>query len=400
MSNHTSANGLHTPCPVCGGTDIAPLIDLRQVPVHCNVLWPTREAALQAPRGDMRLGFCRTCGHIFNAAFDPGRMEYTAAYENSLHFSPHFQNYAEALAQRLIERYDLRGKTVIEIGCGKGEFLDLLCRLGGNRGLGFDPSYIPGPNGGAASQPFIVIRDLYSERYAGYTADLIACRHVLEHIQFPRDFLASVRRSIGERVTTAVFFEVPNALYTLRGMGIWDLIYEHCSYFSAGSLARLFALSGFEVREVSEAYGGQFLGLEAAPDGDATRNPSRVEIAASVTISEAETFANRYRGKVGEWSETLEQLAQSGRRLVVWGAGSKGVTFLNVLRVRDQLEYVVDLNPRKHGMHIAGTGQRIVPPEFLRGYRPNAVLVMNPLYQTEIQQALMEIGVDSELICA
>jgi FlaA1/EpsC-like NDP-sugar epimerase len=151
---------------------------------------------------------------------------------------------------------------------------------------------------------------------------------------------------------------------------------------------------------VSEAYGGQFLGLEAAPDGDATRNPSRVEIAASVTISEAETFANRYRGKVGEWSETLEQLAQSGRRLVVWGAGSKGVTFLNVLRVRDQLEYVVDLNPRKHGMHIAGTGQRIVPPEFLRGYRPNAVLVMNPLYQTEIQQALMEIGVDSELICA
>ena len=72
-------------------------------------------------------------------------MEYTQSYENSLHFSPGFQKFAADLADRLITRYNLRGKDVIDIGCGKGDFLKLICARGGNRGVGFDPSYVPDP---------------------------------------------------------------------------------------------------------------------------------------------------------------------------------------------------------------------------------------------------------------
>ena len=62
----------------------------------------------------------------------------------------------------------------------------------------------------------------------------------------------------------AIFFEVPNGLFTLRDKGVWDLIYEHISYFTPASLARAFALSGFEVLDLQEAYDGQYLCLEAA----------------------------------------------------------------------------------------------------------------------------------------
>ena len=65
-----------------------------------------------------------------------------------------------------------------------------------------------------------------------------------------------------------LFFEVPNVLYTLRDMGIWDLIYEHFSYFNSFSITNLFRRSGFEVLDVYETYDSQFLCLEARLDED------------------------------------------------------------------------------------------------------------------------------------
>lgn len=385
-------------CPVCRSTEIVVLCEIPQVPIHCNLLWPSREEALQAPRGDIRPGFCDQCGHTFNTVFDPGLMEYTQAYENSLHFSPHFQRYAQSLAVRLIERYGLYGKDIIEIGCGKGDFLALLCELGGNRGVGFDPSYVPDPAATVTTKRIVFVQDFYSERYAAHKADLICCRHVLEHIPSPRDFLGGVRRSIGDR-DTAVFFEVPNGLFTLKDLGIWDLIYEHRSYFSPNSLARLFVLCEFDVCNLTEAYGGQFLCLEARPGRGSAGSSGTWGSGIEEMRSGAVAFADRYRRKVEMWKRHLERMAQMGQRAVVWGAGSKGVTFVNTLQVRDQIEYVVDVNPRKDGMYVAGTGQKIVPPEFLRDYRPEVVIVMNPVYKDEIQQRARHLGLAPVFVC-
>ena len=130
-------------CRACGGTDIAELLPERSVPVYCNVLWQTRAQAIDAPRGRLRLTRCGGCGHVSNHAFDADLLDYTPAYENSLHHSPHFNRYAVDLARRLVDTYDLRGKFVVDVGCGRGDFLTLLCRLGGNRGRGYDRSYPP-----------------------------------------------------------------------------------------------------------------------------------------------------------------------------------------------------------------------------------------------------------------
>ncbi len=58
----------------------------------------------------------------------------------------------------------------------------------------------------------------------------------------------------------------------------------------------------------------------------------------------------------------------------------------------------VDINPHKQGTYIAGTGQEIVAPEFLRGYHPHVVIVMNPIYRQEIEQDLRRIGLAAEVI--
>ena len=79
---------------------------------------------------------------------------------------------------------------------------------------------------------------------------------MLEHIDEPREFLKALAAKL--EPGTAVFFEVPNVLFTIRDGGIWDIIYEHCGYFSPSSLTRVFQLAGFNVEEVEEAFSGQF----------------------------------------------------------------------------------------------------------------------------------------------
>jgi hypothetical protein len=386
-------------CTACSAQTVRVFVELSAVPVHCNLLWPDRDGALASPRGDMRLGFCSTCGHVFNTAFDPGLMEYTQAYENSLHFSPRFQAYAEDLADRLIARHNIRNTDVIDIGCGKGDFLALLCERGDNKGYGFDPSYVPEIMPPERAARMTIIRDFYSPAYTSYKADLITCRHVLEHIQFPRNFVTNVRTAVGTRISTVVFFEVPNVLYTLKDLGIWDLIYEHCSYFSGPSLASVFRACGFAVQELHELYEGQFLGIATTPDRQDTpvSSPSPdVRMLAGLV----EKFADSYSAKVQEWRGRFSSWSTRGERVAVWGGGSKGVTFLNTLKPGETVGCMVDINPRKQGMFVAGTGQKVVSPEYLKEYQPDAVVIMNPIYRDEIRRQLKDLGIPVPVVAA
>ncbi|MFA5898209.1 MAG: class I SAM-dependent methyltransferase [Hyphomicrobium sp.] len=382
-------------CPVCEGTQTARLLDICDAPVFCNVLWPTEQQALEAATGDIALSYCRGCGHVFNSAFETSKTTYSAAYENSLHFSQHFSSYASGLARYLVDTYDVRHKDVIDVGCGRGDFLSVLCSVGDNRGYGFDKSYAPSEHGECTASQMTFVSDFYGPRYASYPCDLLSCRHVLEHIEQPNAFLDEIRSATEDKRDVVMFFEVPNAAYTLRDLGIWDLIYEHCSYYSANSLQHLFARHGFPIARISELYDGQFLGIECAPNGGA----AVACVPTNDAVEDCQTFPARYKEKLAHWRTVMGDLAEQGLRAVVWGAGSKGVTFLNLLRP-SAVDCVVDLNPRKHGRFVPGTGQEVVAPERLLSIKPDVVIVMNAVYANEISSALAAMGLSPQLLLA
>jgi hypothetical protein len=386
-------------CPVCQSTQTQPVIDLHNIPILCNVIWERREEAIATPRGDAYLVFCQNCGHVYNSAFDPALMQYDVQYENSLHFSPLFQSYARWLAHYLVNQYNLHGKAIVEIGSGKGDFLRMLCDLGGNVGTGFDPSYQATPQDAHPAISFV--KDVFSERYADYPADIIISRHTLEHIFQPGDFARMLRRTIGDHKRTVVFIEVPNLGYILRDTAIWDIIYEHYSYFSASSLGNLFSRHGFNVLNMADAYDGQFLFMEAIPRDSSQVSPN-IPSAQSIRVlqEQVNSFAERSKNKIARWREKLSQLHASGKRAVIWGAGSKGISFLNMLGSPEAIEYVVDLNPRKHNRYVTGAGQQIVPPEFLKEYGPDAIIIMNPIYQQEIQRIAGDMGLVTSFLLA
>lgn len=385
-------------CPVCGGEDVTMLLEIAGAPVMCHVLCRTAEEALGVRTEDIRLAFCNRCTHIWNQAFDPDAVRYTQNYDNSQQASPCFRAYLAALAKGLVERYGLQGKTVVEIGCGQGEFLKLLCESGVGRAIGFDPAFVPPWRDEATQGRVEVIRDEYSEKYVGQRAAFVCSRHVLEHLARPGDLLGTVRRALERSGGGGVFFEVPDAGDIVRGGGVWDIMYEHCSYFSSRSLAWALTESGFDVVRSRRLFGDQYLGVEASA-GAAAVGRSRLARREAAQVWAAK-LSERFRRKDEYWRRRLDHFERGARRVVVWGAGSKGVMFLNRLKGHGRIRYAVDLNPRKQGKYVPGTGTRIMPPEWLRAYRPHVVVAMNRIYRREIADKLRSLGLASEVLNA
>ena len=366
---------------------------MAQMPVFCNLLWDDREAAVSCDRGDIVLAYCQDCSFVLNTAFDPEMVRYSQRYDNCLHFSGRFRRYAESLADRLIARHGLHDKLVVDVGCGKGDFLKLLCEKGPNRGVGYDPSFEARKDIEALGGDVTIVDDYYSDKYAGHGGDFLCCRHVLEHIEHPGELLAQVLGGLGGRTGVPVFFEVPNGAYTIENVFVWDVIYEHPCYFTSASLAKLFGSSGFDVSSVEEEFEGQYLGVHATAGGGA----GGADNGGADIHRLIDGFTSAFDDVVSKWRTELESIENERRKAVVWGAGSKGVTFLNLLDREGRIAHAVDVSPNKQGKFVAGTGQKIVSPEFLTGYTPDDVLVMNPVYEREIAAQLDDMGVDARV---
>lgn len=383
-------------CPNCGKRGLSIFYEVRNVPVHSCLMMSSQEEALDFPCGDVVLGFCDSCGFITNVEFDSHWSAYAPNYEDQQSFSPTFNKFALNLAQRLIDKYDLHEKNIVEIGCSKGDFLLLLCELGNNYGVGIDPSVVPGRVKSEAASRVEFIQDYYGEHHAEYVGDFICCRHTLEHIQPTAEFITTVRKSIGER-QVPFFLEIPDNSRVLKDLAFEDIYYEHCSYFSPGALARLFRACGFEVTDLYRDYGDQYLFIEALPIDIPSTKILPLEETVAEVAQDVKHFASKIEDKLNYWKQYLEEAQARGEKVLVWGSGSKCVAFLTTLNTIDKIQYVVDINPHRHGKFIPGVGKQIMSPEFLKEYQPGRVIVMNSIYCDEIEQMLREMDVQTQV---
>jgi hypothetical protein len=359
---------------------------VRGVPTNSCLLVEDRARALDFPTGDIVLAFCRKCGFIFNAVWDPERTIYSDQYEETQGFSPTFNSFNRAIAEELISSYDIRGKTVLEIGCGKGEFLSLICQLGSNRGIGYDPSFVPARQGPEQNVRFV--REFFTEDTRETAPDLLCCKMTLEHIGQTHQFLETVR-SVANRKESVIFFQVPDVDRIMKEGAFWDVYYEHCSYHSATSLKTLFVGTGFAVQRIWTGYGGQYLMILASPRDLESNIKYNDEDNIAAIIRLCDRFAAAAAHSRTAWQSRLRNWAGGGQRTLLWGSGSKAVAFLTTLGMRDEVEYVVDINPYRVGKFLPGTGQRIVEPAFLRDFHPDNVVIMNPIYRDEVERELV-----------
>lgn len=387
-------------CPVCGSFATEVVVEAPGLPVHVGVLWRDPDAARACARGDLALVACHRCGHLHNAAFDVAELDYGQDYDNSLHASSVFRAFETDLVELLAHRGAREGR-IVEIGPGDGRFLRRLCEARRAPGVGFEPGL----------DPSLVVEDgeveLRGEPFtaaaAGTDVALVCCRQVLEHIDEPRELLAEVHEVLARSPGASAYFEVPNSRLLLHDLSIWDLVYEHCQYFVAESLRHLFEVAGFEVLDAWTGYDHQFLCIEVVPADEPDAAPSSPRVAPALEAGLADDvrrFADRFAQKSTWWRAELERRRRAGQRTVLWGGGARAVTFANLVAGDAGIAHAVDLNPAKHGTHLAGTGHAVRPPEVLRDERPDVVVVLNPIYLGEIRAHLQSLDLDPEVLLA
>jgi SAM-dependent methyltransferase len=368
--------------------------------VHVGVLYDSREAARAASLGDVTLTHCHRCGLIHNRRFDTKITNFAPGYEVALHHSKVFREFTEGVARRLIHQYRLENKSIFEIGCGAGFFLRTLCQLGNNHGIGVDPTISREHTEQLGDGSVRFVRDFYGDRFIELNCDFICCLSVFEAIPDPTEFLLRVRKTIGPRHDVPVYFEVFNGMRSFEQLETWSVHYEQCNYFGLESLTDLFRRCGFEVLRAGTCYeGDQYLYVEARVSENAEPDSKPSESSSQLPTKIAE-FSQHYREALDGWSKRLEQFRSSGSRVVLWGSGGKGISFLNALDSEGLIEYVVEINPDKHGKHIPGSGQMIVGPEFLKEYQPDKIIITNPLYEDEMKQQAAQLGVHSDFLIA
>ncbi|MEM7273455.1 MAG: class I SAM-dependent methyltransferase [Actinomycetota bacterium] len=399
MSGFTADKAINVPCPACGALDIRLFFGEDSVPQNSCLLMDSPGEAASFPRGKLDIGFCNTCGFITNTSFQPGSAEYSQRYEETQGYSGLFMAFAKELAERWVADYDLANRTVLEIGCGKGEFLVEMAKAGAGHCIGIDPGVHPERLDDPEAKDIEWIVDFYDERYSHLDADVVICRHTLEHIPNVAEFMSTIRRSIGDRPDTVVLFELPDVSRVLTEVAFWDIYYEHCSYFSLGSLARLFRKTGFEVVELSKEYDDQYLLIAARPSTvPAAGEPLPQEDDMEELRAGVAHFRAGYENLTEEWRKRLTDLRDQGEKAVMWGGGSKGVSFISNLDISDEVAAVVDINPHKWGKYMVGSDHEVVSPETLQQIDPALVVAMNPIYLEEIGQDLDKLGVDAPLL--
>ncbi|GAB5373579.1 MAG: class I SAM-dependent methyltransferase [Acuticoccus sp.] len=378
-------------CPACGSTATSTLYRVDAIPVQSCVLLDTEEAARDFPRADLSLAFCEDCGFAYNAIFEPGLVDYAAATEESQHFSGTFNRFAARLVDEIAANYDLGGRQTLEIGCGKGDFLAALAARTGTRALGVDPGYLPDRAVGHVD----VRREYFAPEAIDIAPDFIVCRHTLEHIADVATFVDGVR-SVANGSGTHLFFETPDARRVLAEGAFWDIYYEHCSYFTQGSHARLFRRAGFGVSALYLDFDNQYIMQYA--DGVADRPPLLAEDDLDTVRGLARAFPETVRRQRVYWSDFVLSRARDGLKVAVWGGGSKAVSFLSSNGLNGEVGRVVDINPHKQGKYLPGTGHRVEAPEDLAADPPDTVIAMNPAYRDEIAATLASLGLQAELV--
>lgn len=354
---------------------------LSRQPVVLNYRFASSHQATRVPRRDIHLRQCTRCGLIFNASFSPEVIPYDENYENRQCFSPAFVGHLEQLAADLTTRYSLKKSTILEVGCGKGDFLRLICRTAQARGVGYDTSFEE-PEQPPQERVTFHKKYLHSTEVSEPFAAVI-CRHVIEHVPDIREFLIELHAIAQAAQARVVLLETPRFEWIARHVAVWDIFYEHCNYFPSRSLAYLCRLAGFRVLRQRAVFGGQYQTLELVP-----ARSQRAMISPGIDPdSGLSRFARRAGAKLKELQKSILQ-ESGGKKWAIWGAGAKGVAMVNQLGKQLQPTCVIDTNPLKQGGVIPGSTVPIIAPDNPLLPTLQLILIANPNYASEIREVL------------
>jgi len=332
------------------------LYKVEQLPIFQNRMYDSEIEAKNCPKGDVYLIEDLETGLVYNERFIPDLMVYDQHYQNEQAVSPLFQRHLTNVLS-IIEN-NLGKEDLVEVGCGKGFFLEMLLKES-FKVTGFDPTY-EGTN--------LNVEKKYFTSDIGIKSKGMILRHVLEHIQNPVDFLFDLKESNGG--IGKIYIEVPCFDWICQHCGWFDIFYEHVNYFRLSDFYRMFT----EVSDSGRLFGGQYIYVVA--ELSSLQTP---KFHSSSKVKFPLNFLQKLEGY-----QTEKQAISA-----IWGGASKGVIFaLLKSRLGQSIDLVIDINPAKHNKYLPSTGIKVRSPSEIFDLLPDrsTIFVMNSNYLEEIKE--------------
>jgi SAM-dependent methyltransferase len=337
-----------------------PEVELRHVPRGAQY-FPTAEQRESDYAVDLDIHQCDYCGLIQLAG---DAVIYGEGETSATAFSPAMRDHRAEQMRAFVDQFQLRGKKVIDIGCGDGHLVKILSDAG-VEAAGIEPSRKARAIGEQTGLKIIEGFATASEEIEGSPYDGFTSVHSLEHAPDPNDYLRGVYGAL--RPGAAGLVEVPSVEQAIERSRFYDFLADHLSYFSAETLRFALEKNGFEVVQVERNWSGEHL-VALAKKRESTEFGILQDHATQLPI---------------DFQEFVSSQTTGGRRVALWGASHHAITML-AMRKSNGVEYVVDSADYKQGRFTPVSHLPIVGPEKLRSNPVDVVIVFAPRYNDEI----------------
>ena len=361
---------MRTNCIVCGAPLFeSELLDCRKMPRAAQHFPDSASVDRDRPI-DFKLMQCSGCGLV---QLDVEPVEYyrdvirSGGYSTTMHRLRHEQY------ERFMQTCPIEGRRVVEVGCGRGEFLRIWREDGFNveaAGIEHDPALVRLAREDGLNVEAGFAGDEATE-IPGAPFDAFCSFNFLEHQPDPNGMLRCIHRNLNDEAYGLI--TVPSLEYIVEQESYYELIRDHIAYYSREAFCFVLEKNGFRVlscREVNRDTWEAIVEKKRRLDTTAMRRNR-----------------DALREEITGW---IGGLKAQGRRVAVWGASHQGLTILSSMDLREDVAYVVDSAPFKQGRLTIGSHVPIVPPERLREDPVDAVLIVAPGYTREIADSIRD----------
>ena len=414
-------------CIACGHA-LSPLMTLDDMPASAQNIPAASELAEDHPLS-LTLCQCPSCGLV---QFDTEPVDYyrdviRAGGGTRTMTRLRHEEYARLLTA--MQEQHIRGRRIVEVGCGRGEFLRMWQNLAEDPegaaalardqardplsgqpnaaplhlvGIEHKPALVEEANAFAATSadaetpvtetavaaqtasaapaPAYRVYEGFATgdvRYPEGPFDAFVQFNFLEHQPDPCDMLRNIGRNLKPQALGLI--TVPSFEYILRYNGYYELLRDHIANYTEFTLQKLLQDCGFELLSMDIVNRDTIEAIVRKADPDELS-----ELHYSGRLIDVSALRDSYDRLSASVNAHIDHLSESHRTMAIWGASHQGFTLAATTKLGGRVEYIIDSAPFKQGRFSPASHIPIVAPDYAVAHPVDEILIVAPGYTDEI----------------
>ena len=364
-----------TQCAGCGGRQFDSILGLGIVPLAGY--FPTKRELSKQSRYPLNLVVCKYCKLVqTDSVIDPALLFEDYRYLSSVGLSGHFKNVADLIN----DKYQIKDKKILEIGCNDGVLLEPLKRLGADV-EGVDPA--KNIVKVARDKGLKVYNDYFNDKTFGGDKfkskyDIVISNNTFAHIIDIQSVIKGINKVLKSE---GIFIFEVHYLKSLIDGKQWDNVYhEHIFYYSITALQKMFQRHNMTLIDFEE------IPIHAGSIRVTVRN--RLEFLPNKILDRITdesknicdlNYLNQY-GKdvekhISDFNNQISILSKENA-IAGYGASGRANMFCNLTNLNSNIvRFIVDESPERCGRYIANTDIPIVDIETLENSNVNLIII-------------------------